>query len=401
MAKEIRMQLERVRLMAQIVVQREKLKYNHQLMVGSIASSELNRAEEISEERHCVWCPSNKTLLKCGTCPRSFCFNCFKHRKGFGVKGWMAAMKQPRYICKYCREFSSKLAGLSNNLDPAPKKVGENEDVSTPGNRSGPAIQVVSSTPVITSEAIAGVVSTFVTSSKHVGEGRGNGMGKGRVEGRNQHSSGSGLLKVAEGVVLANARKGVVVTKGREKGLGIGRGKGNSWTASDDPRLGSSTRGSVDGVRNQSKPCHIEDGLNKFLSSSHNQMEYSSFETTLRKLKILSCANTDPHQEVVTSSDEIPSGDIVPGYGMNGSEGMTPSTTIGGNVSVTSSPGSGPALLVYKKRKLILGASSESPPSAYHFGDQPCSLKWLENGTSVYSISSPRWVANADGAATG
>lgn len=129
-------------------------------------------------------------------------------------------------------------------------------------------------------------------------------------------------------------------------------------------------------------------------------MEYSSFETTLRKLKILRCTNTDPHQELVTSSDELPSWDISPGPGMDGLESVTPRTIIGGNVSVPSSPGSGPALLVYKKKKrLILGGSSESPPSAYYFGEQPCSPTWLDDGTSAFRIKSTRWLANGNGAA--
>ncbi|KAG0593982.1 hypothetical protein M758_UG037500 [Ceratodon purpureus] len=400
MAKEIRIRLERVRLMAQMVVQREELKYNHQLLVGSVASAELIRAEAVSEERHCVWCPSTKTLLKCGTCPRSFCFNCFKHRKGFGVKGWMAAMKLLMYICKYCRERSSELADFSHSLHPAPKKIGEGGAVGTPGIRSGSAIEVVRSTPVITSDAAVGVDSTSVTSSKYVDEGRGYGMGKGLGKGRSWHSPGSGLLREAEGVVMATASNSVVVTEDRKKGLRIGCGKGISWTASNNSRRGTPRRGFEDGVRNQSQPGQLEDGLNKFLSSAHSQMEYSSFETTLRKLKILRCTNTDPHQELVTSSDELPSWDISPGPGMDGLESVTPRTIIGGNVSVPSSPGSGPALLVYKKKKrLILGGSSESPPSAYYFGEQPCSPTWLDDGTSAFRIKSTRWLANGNGAA--
>jgi hypothetical protein len=379
------MQLARVRLMAQMVVQREELKYNHQLLIGSIASAELTRAEGVLEERHCIWCPSTKTLLKCGTCPRSFCFNCFKHRKGFGVKGWMAAMKQPMYICKYCRELSSELVDLSHNLDSVLKKIGEGGAVGTPGNTCGPAIEVVSSTPVISSEAVVGAVSTSVASSIHVGEGRGHGMGEGHGKGRSWHSPGFGLLRVAEDLVMATASKSVDVTEGREKDLRIGRGKRISWTAIDNGRRGSPGHGSEEGARNQSTPGQLENGLNEFLSSDHSQMEYSSFETTLRNLKILRYTNTDPHQEMVTSLAKIPPGDVATGPGMDGLEGVTPSTIIGGNVSVPSSPGSSPALLMYKKRRFILGASSESPPSAYYFGDQPCSPTWLMEHQSVGS----------------
>lgn len=401
MVKDIRMQLERVRLMAQMVVQREKLKYNHQLVLGTIASAELIRARGVLEEGHCVWCPSTRTLLKCGTCLRSFCFNCFKHRKGFGVKGWMAAMKQPMYICKYCRELSTELADLSINLDPAPKEIGGGGAVCTSGETNIPAIGIVSSTAVITSEPVLGVVSTSVTSNKHLGEDRGNGIANGRGKGKSWPSTGSGSLRKAEGAVMAAVSKSVDAIEDRERGLGIGRGKGNSWTASENARRDSSRLGSEDGSRNQSKPCQLEDGLNKFLSSAHSQIEHSSFETTLRRLKILGCTNTDAHQDVIKSSHESPCGDIVPGPGMDGMESVTPSITIGGNFFVSSSPGSGsgPALLVYKKRRLVLGASSESPPSAYDFGDQPCSSTGLENGTSVYRITSPRRLRNDDSAA--
>ncbi|KAG0571658.1 hypothetical protein KC19_VG031600 [Ceratodon purpureus] len=395
MAKEIRMQLESVRSMAQMVVQREKLKYNYQFVLGSIASARLNRAPGVSEDRHCVWCPSIKTLLQCGTCSRSFCFNCFKHRKGFGVKGWMTAMKQPIYICKYCQELSNEVAHFSK-LDPALTKIGEDMAVSIPGDMIG----VARSTPMITNEAVLRVVSTSVTPSIHVCDGRKNGAGKERGEGGSWYSPGSGSLREAERVVTATVTKNVDVTEGRGKNLEIGHSKVISRTGTENARRGIFRRSPEVSQWNLCKPSHLQDGLNKFLSSAHRRMDHSSFETTLRRLKILQFTNIDPQQELITSSNERSFASIATRPITDVMEVVTPNMTIGSNVPVPSTPGSGPALLVYKKRRLILGEGSESPPSAYDFGDQPSSPTLLEIGTSIYKITPPRRRAVGDGAAS-
>ncbi|KAK3271950.1 hypothetical protein CYMTET_19728 [Cymbomonas tetramitiformis] len=40
----------------------------------------------------CFWCRSTQSTCACNLCPRAFCYQCYKHRQGYGVKGWTAAL---------------------------------------------------------------------------------------------------------------------------------------------------------------------------------------------------------------------------------------------------------------------------------------------------------------------
>jgi len=290
----------------------------------------------------------------------------------------MAAMNHPVYSCIYCQEILSKVADLSNNLDPGPKEIVNAGLVSN---------------PVIPSEPVDGILSLSIITSDPAGGGRRKGMGKGRGKGwvlQGFDNPDPAPLRRAEGEVVVSANKSV--DEVRRKGLGIGRGKGNRWTVSDNARPGSARRGCGNGATT------LEAGLNTFLSITNGQMEHCSFETTLRRLNILRHTNTDANQEPPISA-EIPSRDIAEetadvrasGPVINGLVAVKRGTTNGGNVSVpvscASGPASGPALLMYKKnRRLIMGASSKSPPSAYDFTEElnfpPPSPTGLENGTS-------------------
>uniref|UniRef100_A0A7I4A9M5 PHD-type domain-containing protein n=1 Tax=Physcomitrium patens TaxID=3218 RepID=A0A7I4A9M5_PHYPA len=342
--KELRKQLEHLRTMSQMVVQREKLKYNRQLVLGTIAWAEQNKADNTSRVRYCVWCPSTKTLLSCQTCPRSFCFNCFKHRKGFGVKGWMAAMKQPLYRCHYCRKLSAKIADLSTDLNLAPKQF-----------------------------LGGGVISTSAIVGKPGGGDREKGIRKGRGKGRNWQESEYLIpapFTLAEGGIMDLGSKTMYVNEESTMARGIRSGKGKACTRRENVGNCSPTRSTLmnscngKGVNNHGKPDLLETGLKKFLNTTDGEMEHSSFETTLLRLNLLRCTNADVHQDVTMSVGD-PSKNAVVDFADAGDsgpvfrrvEGAAPSLGNAGNnfglVSPSAAPS--PALLVYKtKRKFIL-----------------------------------------------
>uniref|UniRef100_A0A7I4ABP8 PHD-type domain-containing protein n=1 Tax=Physcomitrium patens TaxID=3218 RepID=A0A7I4ABP8_PHYPA len=374
--KELRKQLEHLRTMSQMVVQREKLKYNRQLVLGTIAWAEQNKADNTSRVRYCVWCPSTKTLLSCQTCPRSFCFNCFKHRKGFGVKGWMAAMKQPLYRCHYCRKLSAKIADLSTDLNLAPKQF-----------------------------LGGGVISTSAIVGKPGGGDREKGIRKGRGKGRNWQESEYLIpapFTLAEGGIMDLGSKTMYVNEESTMARGIRSGKGKACTRRENVGNCSPTRSTLmnscngKGVNNHGKPDLLETGLKKFLNTTDGEMEHSSFETTLLRLNLLRCTNADVHQDVTMSVGD-PSKNAVVDFADAGDsgpvfrrvEGAAPSLGNAGNnfglVSPSAAPS--PALLVYKtKRKFILGTTSESP-SAYDF-PTPSSPLSLEQNISKDNTTS-------------
>jgi hypothetical protein len=203
--------------------------------------------------------------------------------------------------------------------EPVTIPVITSEPVTTPVITSEPV-----TTPVITSE----LVSTPVITSEPVG---------------------TGMTSTSE------------VTRKEMPAPATGRGKGNGnrWTLADNA-----------GPDTSSKPnSELGAGLNKVLSIANDHMEHSSFETTLRRLKILRRKNRDPNQEQTPSAEATsvtPSAEATPVTPVNEVE---PSPTTNGGSSEYAI--TGPALLVYKKnRRLILSASSESPPSAYDFADE-------------------------------
>ncbi|CAI7786417.1 unnamed protein product, partial [Closterium sp. NIES-53] len=50
----------------------------------------------------CVWCAGHGAAVQCFLCALRFCYQCFKRRKGYGVKGWTTALRQPSYTCRGC-----------------------------------------------------------------------------------------------------------------------------------------------------------------------------------------------------------------------------------------------------------------------------------------------------------
>ncbi len=52
-------------------------------------------------------------MVACGACPRAFCFNCYKHRPGYGIVNWGRASRDPGFTCPVCsgREPASAEGG--------------------------------------------------------------------------------------------------------------------------------------------------------------------------------------------------------------------------------------------------------------------------------------------------
>lgn len=63
----------------------------------------------------CFWCKRSGNLAGCSTCPRCFCFNCYKTRPGYGIVNWGRMLKTLEYSCPVCsgREPASCEGGKS------------------------------------------------------------------------------------------------------------------------------------------------------------------------------------------------------------------------------------------------------------------------------------------------
>ncbi|CAM6120850.1 unnamed protein product [Calypogeia fissa] len=108
---ELRQQLEIVRSIASNGVRREQLKLEDQKLMYESVQQQLLIAREAPRSRRCLWCENTQNLLNCSSCPKAFCFQCFKHRRGYGVKGWIAASRLSEYVCNFCLGSSAQERG--------------------------------------------------------------------------------------------------------------------------------------------------------------------------------------------------------------------------------------------------------------------------------------------------
>jgi hypothetical protein len=50
----------------------------------------------------CFWCKGDGNLAGCSSCPRCYCFNCYKIRPGYGIVNWGRMLRAPEYSCPVC-----------------------------------------------------------------------------------------------------------------------------------------------------------------------------------------------------------------------------------------------------------------------------------------------------------
>lgn len=305
---EFRKQLERVRSITQLVVQRERLKHQEQVVLGNLAAVQLNIAQRDVKDRQCLWCSSTKNLLKCENCPRSFCFNCFKHRKGFGVKGWVAALKQVAYVCNFCQEMGGGVIDFPNILDPVSSLLVEDR-----GN------------------------STFPNGSNTLGRGKGKGKGKGRGKGSGRGWKGTDytlpwLLAVAPDVVSTLS--------------------GQQEEQLYNPK--TSAHGNKQPGNRFESIC--DSGLKAMkTNNSHSLVERMSFENTLRRMNILQSRTSGPRSQNHThGSSDVNRSRISTDAGEKATENK--SVDAAGDADAPASASQ--YLLVYRKKRKSPGDMS-------------------------------------------
>lgn len=283
-------------------------------MLGNLAAVQLNIAQRDVKDRHCLWCSSTKNLLKCETCPRSFCFNCFKHRKGFGVKGWVAALKQVAYVCNFCQEMGGGVIDFPNILDPVSSLLAEDG-----GN------------------------ATFPYGSNMLGRGKGKGKGKGKGRGKGSGRGWKGTDYTLPGLLAAAPDVVSTLSGQQEEQL-----YNPKTSAHGNKQPGNRFESICDSGLKAMKTNH-----------SHSLAERMSFENTLRRMNILQSRTSGPRSQNHThASSDMNRSRISTDVREKATDNRSADAATDATATASAAASASQYLLVYRKKKKSAGDMS-------------------------------------------
>ncbi|KAH9305151.1 hypothetical protein KI387_009555, partial [Taxus chinensis] len=107
--------LKSVRSMAEVVINREKMKAQLVSDFLILAETKLFALQEELGLMFCFLCKSSENLLLCARCKRMFCFQCYKNWKDHGVKTYRI-LSCRKCFCKDC-EFVYKTDSVNSALE--------------------------------------------------------------------------------------------------------------------------------------------------------------------------------------------------------------------------------------------------------------------------------------------